>query len=343
MKMKRAIITTGVFVSAMIGAGFASGSEILFYFAKYKREGFFGIIISVLLFSLLEYCILTQAGKRKAYLLEDYISSVSNKYFSKITTATAYFFMLIIFSAMLSGFGEMGNELFGISKKYCSLLLLFCCNFILTKGYKGFETVESVLSVIIVLFLFATGIYLVFFRELTVSAVSIADNAAVSAFGYSGYNILTNTAVLCILARENNKKSALCSSILSGIILLVLMTLFWYILCTYAGKIPLGAIPVLTLCRRHSGVLTVIYTLALIASMLTTAVSSAYSLAVGISPKAGKRTARYMITVIGYFLSAFEFSVLVDKFYRVVGIFSVAFMAIIFYYQIKDLISERKT
>ena len=100
--LKKAFIISGVFISGLIGAGFASGSEILFYFSRYSRLGFFGIILSVFIFSIVLYAVTQRSKNLGTYTLDSYFSSIMNKYLSYLSTAISYLFMLIIFCAMLS-------------------------------------------------------------------------------------------------------------------------------------------------------------------------------------------------------------------------------------------------
>ena len=66
--MKKDFVVSGVYIAAIIGAGFASGSEFVYYFAKFGKLGFLGIVLSSLLFGLMAAWILG-ISKEKGYMV----------------------------------------------------------------------------------------------------------------------------------------------------------------------------------------------------------------------------------------------------------------------------------
>ena len=56
--MKNIVTIVLVIIGALIGAGFASGQEIFSFFYSYGYKGFFGIIVTCVLISILIYKIL---------------------------------------------------------------------------------------------------------------------------------------------------------------------------------------------------------------------------------------------------------------------------------------------
>ena len=84
--LKKAFIISGVFISGLIGAGFASGSEILFYFSRYSKMGFWGIILSVLIFSFIQYIVLIRSKTLKTFTVDEYFRKIMNKPLSILST-----------------------------------------------------------------------------------------------------------------------------------------------------------------------------------------------------------------------------------------------------------------
>ena len=137
--LKNAFIISGVFISGLIGAGFATGSEIYFYFSRYANKGYLGIVLSSFLFALLQYEIITQSHRLSAHTIDEYLSKIMPKGLAAITGVFTYVFMLFILSAMLSGFGEMLYYLWGIKKSAGALIMLLVTAFIISKGYNKKE------------------------------------------------------------------------------------------------------------------------------------------------------------------------------------------------------------
>ena len=87
--------------------------------------------------------------------------------------------------------------------------------------------------------------------------------------------------------------------------------------------IKLGAIPLFTIATRQSALMGYFYSVTLFTSILTTAVSNSYTLEARLSDFMSEKIAHYLVMVLGLFLSGFEFSFIVDKLYRFVGVISV--------------------
>lgn len=329
--MKKAAIISGVFISGLIGAGFATGSEIYFYFSRFGVWGVLGIFLAVAIFAYTQYAVLNQAHIKKAFTLDEYLEKTLKKPLSGLVGIFSYIFMIFILSAMMSGFGEMMYEMYGVKKLFGAILMHVCTILIVKIGYRGFVSTQSVLSVAIIMIITGVCVFILAFEDNHIAVFNPQLSWAGSAVCYVGYNMLTAVAVLCILSRDTDKKSNLFSAVITFVILLILMLIMWYIISEFDGVINLGAMPILRICMHSSNTLAMIYSLAVFFSMLTTAVSSAYALSVKCS--GGFR--EYMVYALSFFLSGFDFSFIVDRLYRVGGVLSFILIIVIIKKEIK--------
>lgn len=336
--LKRAFIISGVFISGLIGAGFATGSEILFYFSRYSRLGFLGIILCVFIFSVTLYAVTQRSKVLETYTIDSYFGSIMNKYLSFFSIIISYLFMLIIFCAMLSGSGELLNNFFGIDKIYGALIMLIFSQLILSKGYKGFLCAQTAMSVFMILSILLFGTYILFFREQNIMVFKPQIDWIISSVSYSSYNLLTACAILCILSKDSDKLTNKRAAILTFSILFPILAILCYIICIYNGMINLGTMPLLTIALRQSNFLGYFYFITIFISMLTTAVSNSYALIDRINKFTSKKFAHYSVLVTGFFLSGFDFEFIVDRLYRLVGIISV----FVLFYITKDFIKNYK-
>ena len=60
--MKVAFKVSAVFIGTIIGAGLASGQEILQFFSFYGINGFYGIILCCVLYMLFSFIVITLWG-----------------------------------------------------------------------------------------------------------------------------------------------------------------------------------------------------------------------------------------------------------------------------------------
>ena len=321
--LKKAFIISGIFISGLIGAGFASGSEILFYFSQYSKMGLWGIIISVLLFSLVLYMVIVSSQSHKTYTLDAYFNQIMNKPLYIISTITSYSFMMIIFCAMLSGSGELFYSVFGIKKLYGMLIMLISTHLILLKGHKGFVSAQSFLSVIIMVSVLLFGAYILFFREQEISVFKTNADWLTSSVSYACYNLLTAIAILCIISKDSDKKTTAKASFITFLLLLPILLILWFIICIYNGMIDLGSMPLLTIAMRQSKLIGYFYFVTIYISMLTTAVSNSYAMISRLSDFSSAKISHYMVMCSAFLLSGFDFEFIVDKLYRYIGILSI--------------------
>ncbi|GFR35148.1 hypothetical protein [Thermobrachium celere] len=63
--MKEELKVAAVFIGTIIGAGLASGQEILQFFSRFGRGSFIGILICFILYILLSLIFINMAYKKK--------------------------------------------------------------------------------------------------------------------------------------------------------------------------------------------------------------------------------------------------------------------------------------
>ena len=322
--MKKALIISGVFISGLIGAGFATGSEIYFYFAKYNNLGYYGIVLSAVLFALLQYIVISQSARLGTHRIDSYLKAIMPDFAAIALSLFSYVFTLFILSAMLSGCGEMLYLLYGIKKSVGALIMLVLALVVITRGYKGFITSQSVMLALITAIIGGVCLYIIFFckKDIPVFANELAW--AGSAVSYTGYNMLGAVAVLCIVSEGISRKSSILSAFFTLAILLVIMGVMGYIINLYKGTVNFGAMPLIDICCMYSYPLAVLYSVAIFASMLTTAISVGYSLISGINAKVkNTKITPYAVFAVAYLLSGTDFSFIVDKLYRGAGAVSI--------------------
>ena len=258
----------------------------------------------------------------KTHSIDGYFKKIMPKPFYIISSVVSYLFMMIVFCAMLAGSGELFSSLFGIKRLYGVLLMLFCTHCILSKGYNGFISAQSFLSVIIIFSILIFSADILLFREKSVPVFNLQLDWGISSVSYASYNLLTSTAILCILAKDCDFNTSRKASLITFIILLPILTVLWYIICIYDGMINLGAMPLLTIAMRQSAFCGYLYSMTIFISMLTTAVSNSYALIARLCDFSNKKIAYAFVMFTGFFASAFDFEFIVDKLYRFTGILS---------------------
>lgn len=328
--MREAFIISGIYVTTVIGAGFASGSEIISYFLKYGKISLLGVALAAILFGLLLYSILKRAEAESVSDFGEYLHLIMPRPTARLIASLTGAFMLVVFVTMCSGAGEVLTSCFGIKREYGIILMTGLCVLIILFGFEGFSACASALSVVICGGIVLCCAYLFFHRETAAPTFAgIADNAVTASVCYVSYNLLTaGFVVVEAAARLKRLRPGVCA-VMSGSILFVLLLSLWGIIGIYYGNTELYEIPMLTICARSGRTVYLLYAAVLFCSMLTTAASGAYSAAACLERHFGKRLSIVLLAAAGCLGGSMSFSFLVGYVYRAMGFLSMLMTAYI--------------
>ena len=321
--MKGVLKVTFAYLAAVIGAGFASGSEILVYFVRYGKNSIIGIVVASILFGLIIYYLLSACVQNKITSFDLLSKTFLDKTTDKFTGVVMIIFMIIMLGAMISGFAEMTWSVLGIKRSVSSLLFTIACAFILCMPEEKIIKWGGYAGLFIVAFICICSIYMINFRAVKVFATSIP--AVASSFVYTAYNALAVCPVICSAAADIKTKME-CKEVgvLSGIFSFCALFLIWSLLMIYYGKIELGQLPMITLASRQGVWLRNIYAVTIIVAVLSSAVANAYGLCLKFSSLfKSKRNTLLFVLLSGWIVASVSFINIVDKLYRYVGIISI--------------------
>ena len=321
--MKNDLIIAGVYIAAVIGAGFASGSEIVHYFASYGNISILGIVVSAVLFGVMAGVILSDSKKMRVNTFMEYTERIFPKKFANIIKAVTIFFMFSVFVAMISGGGETLSQLENVKKHIGVGIILVFTAVVLLFDVRGLMAANGFMSAIMVIGILFICFYIFIYREIEV--FSYSGDWVVSSVVYTGYNILTAGAVLPPMGSFCKKPER--AGFISGAFIFLLLAVLWGIINIYYGKIPLGSLPMLTICKRHGMIISSIYSAILFMAMLTTALANGFAL---VDTVKGNRIIKIgFLTSLGFLFSGISFDFFVKDIYRYAGFIGVFFMIVI--------------
>lgn len=316
---KGILLITGGYAAAVIGAGFASGREIISYFVKYGKGGIIGIITACVIFSVFAYTVLSVCVKYNITSYKKFISTVFKTCLGRnLANATVFICAAASLCVMTACMGEVGNMSLGLYKIVGGSVLCLCLGSILLMNMGKGEKISSVMGAVIVVGVVFTCFYILRFREH--QTVSVITSGTVSGISYAGYNIIGTGAVLAGMSRLiKSGEEALAASVASGLVLFIMIVLMSMVLGIYYGQIDMGEIPMLKMALRQSKLLGVLYGVFLSLAVLTTAVSNGFALLDMIGDRMTKKSAVLWITLTALALSGMGFGPLVDTVYRICG------------------------
>ena len=126
--MKSALKISFAYLAAVIGAGFASGSEIAHYFVRYGKVSGIGVLISSLGFGIFAFLVIDRC---KHYKISDFgslVEKVVPNPLQKYIHAVIALFMAIVLGSMISAFSLLLNDLTGLNTDIGAILFSLAIN-----------------------------------------------------------------------------------------------------------------------------------------------------------------------------------------------------------------------
>lgn len=316
MKKTKKIIMIGLSVAgAVIGAGFATGKEIMLFF---PQKGLWGIISILFSLFLMAVSSLLFCFRRRS---ENKILTIGDKIFECIFT----FFVAASFSVMLSCGGETINESLGISSFIGVIFTYIICILITNFNLKGvyiFNLIASPLMIICTVIVSIKGLTAEVFFNTSPALLSVS---------YCGLNLLSLIPFLKALKlRENDDKSFLGGTFF-GITAVLICGIFIKLVTDKYSDILINAeIPMLKIALTNRGFIGVCYSILIYCAILTTAVSCLFALK--------EKGNVYIITLPLLFTAFLGFESLIKNIYGFFGYIGAVFII----YILLTVIFEKK-
>lgn len=118
---KNVLKLSGAYMAYLIGSGFATGQEVMQFFASYGKAGIAGIFLSALLFCSLGVTLMTRGYELQLAQPGDIFKLYCGKIIGRLVEYFTLLFLFSIVVIMISGTGAIANEHFG-TPTYVGLL-----------------------------------------------------------------------------------------------------------------------------------------------------------------------------------------------------------------------------
>lgn len=324
-----------VFVGTIIGAGLASGQEILQFFTVYGVDGFWGIFLCLFLYMFFSIIIIELSNKYKFKSYKDFLDFVFGK-FSFLSDSIYTFFVFSSNVIMISGSATMLYEYFHIDKRFAVILVcivVLLISLFSTKGIIEFNSLVVPFSTINIIIL---GI-LVFFSEKD-TFYHIIDiykpfktNWIVSSIIYASFNIMSLVGVFTPMMEEiKNKGAFIKGSILGSFILTFIALIINYSLLCYYPQSFSKEVPNIYIARFYGKILPINLLIAIWLEMISTEISDIYSLSNRLKHLFKLNYSQTAIIIISVSIpfAFISFSNLIRLIYPFYGLISLIFLVI---------------
>ncbi len=333
--MKKSGISTfkvaGTYIGTVVGAGFATGQEVIQFFARFGIKGFYGLILTTLMFIVFGYIIMDLGRKLNSHSHLEIIKYSGGRLVGTVIDAIITFFLFGALTAMIAGTGALFTQQYQISAIWGNLLMAVLTAITVLTGIKG--VINAISFVVPFLLTSVIGISLFSIIEsppvlssvvVTAGESELITNWVIAAFLYTSYNTVVSVAILGPLGVEaRDKKAIFNGAILGGLGLGIGSIMIYLALSGDVSNLIHMEVPMVHIAGKISVSIQIIYSIVLIAEIYTTAVGSLFGFASRFTTKSSspmrKKTFIIGTTIVAFFASQLGFSNLVKYLYPVVG------------------------
>ncbi|HHX10328.1 MAG TPA: hypothetical protein GX729_02995 [Firmicutes bacterium] len=350
--MKRARVSVlalaGTYIGTVVGAGFASGQEVLQFFGMFGPLGIPGVIVAVAGFFLFGFACIeigreTGASSHKPVFIE-----ATGKALYPLLDLVTAFFLFGALSAMISGTGSILNQEFGLPWIVGASAMAIATFITVLTGLRGITyAIGSVVP-----FLLA-GVFLISAKVILTNGLHMGlpppdykppvGHWAVSAFNYVSYNILMAAPVLSAIGGIlDTKKQAFTIAALGALGLGAGLLLVYLTIVSSLPGIAGFEIPLARLASQVWKFGQPLYVTIFAAEVYTTAVANLYGISARLIPPGnrGFMLVAFVTTGVALLAASAGFSNLVRVVYPLSGWAGTVFIGGLAVYLVKAFIQK---
>lgn len=283
--MKEELKVASVFIGTIVGAGLASGQEILQFFGSYGVKGYWGIFICCIIYIIFSIVITSLCFKFKFKSYREMILHVLGKRFGYLVDIILTLFIFGGNVIMISGGGAMLNEYLGINKIWGVAIMVGCTLLVSIFSTKGVIAINSFIVPMSTTCIVIMGILVavtphnldVFYNYSSPEFPKVSF--ITSSILYSAFNLIGATGVICPMVYEmKNKTRFIIGCIIGSIVLTVLALIINYSILFYYPQSANNEIPNLFIAKQYGKFLPLFLTIIIWLEMFSTEIGDIYSL-----------------------------------------------------------------
>jgi uncharacterized membrane protein YkvI len=339
------------YIGTVIGAGFASGQEIMQFFTKYGSIGSLLILLSGILFSICGYAIFFLSKHYKAYDYNSFIIKICGPRLSLIYDCIITTFLFFGASIMFSGSGALFEESLGLSRTVGIAIIAIITLLVVLKSVDGILKINSIvvpLLISVILFVLFKTMFSSNVSDFFLNAKNIYTGdifkPIFSLIFYCSYNLVLAVGVLTAFSQDiNDLKILKKGAFIGGFGLMALSFALNICLILYIPAILKFSIPVLYISAMQGVYIKYAVILCIWFEICTTSIANVFSLAKRIAknrPTVYNPTCLFIV-IASIPMAFVDFKRLISFFYPLFGALSMFLIALIFIRFVQIRISDK--
>ncbi|QHW34269.1 hypothetical protein GZH47_28045 [Paenibacillus rhizovicinus] len=335
-RMNKILQIAFTYMGTVVGAGFATGQEILQFFTRFGVMGALTILLATVMFVWLGAKMMLISNDVRAKSYEDVNKVLFGDRFGRWIS---HFMQLVLFgvcAVMLAGAGAIFSENWNISYQSGLLITIAGCFLLLRKGMNAILTVNAIVVPIMLLFTVliiidtvqtpGSGRWLLLTSDFSPVAVWA------SPFLYAAFNLAMAQAVLVPLgAAMEDRKTIVYGSWVGGIGIGFMLLAGHIALSVYMPGIQQFAIPMGGIARELGHGIQWIYIFLIFAEIFTTLIADIYGLTLQLQERL--KLSRTILTTLTlgacYIASQIGFGPLLSTLYPIFGLISLGWLVLL--------------
>jgi uncharacterized membrane protein YkvI len=269
-----------VFTAVILGAGFASGQELLKYFVGYGMYGVWGILLSGVIFSAVGWVTLDICRRHTLTTFSAFARFLLGERLSMVVETLVCAFLFVLLTAMLAASGATMRQGFGWPFAAGVAVMGALSFVILLYDLKGFVRINVILMPFMIVGGIFVGLYAFFNETATAFAgFRFMPNWVLAAGVYASYNLVTGVPVLASASSLSVKrKDALVGGLAGGGVMTLLGLCLALPLYLHYSNVISVEIPFLVITLQYGSLFNWLYLAVLVCAIFTTAISNAFAL-----------------------------------------------------------------
>lgn len=328
--MKKILQLGSAFIGVIVGAGFASGQEILQYFTSFGLLGIIGAVIASALFAYLGMVLMQIGSRMQTTSHRDAIYKISGRYLGVVIDYIIIFTLFGVGVVMIAGAGSNLNQQFEFPYFVGTSLMTILVLIAGMAKVNRFVAIIGSITPFLILIVIILSIYSVLSMDNTFTNLnSIAmeqpttlPNWFISAINYVSFNIAVGASMSLVMGgAQHNEKTAALGGLVGGLGIGVLIILSHLAIFSKIDLVQGYEMPMLQLANQVSPALGFFMAIVLFGMIFNTAASMFFSFGARFVEIGTPKFKAFLVVtlVIAYLLSFFGFTDLVSYFYPLIG------------------------
>ncbi|HEY2420316.1 MAG TPA: hypothetical protein VGI04_02815 [Neobacillus sp.] len=325
-----------VYVGTVVGAGFATGKEIVEFFSRFGFFGFISILMSGYLLVILGSKLMRIAAEINAKSYQEFNTYLFGKWAGRGINFFMLFMLLGVSAVMLAGAGAVFEEQLGLPKNLGVGLTIFFSFLVMMVGTKGLFAVNTFVVPLMISFSLLLMIYSVRIPHFAGQFFFIphADDgwkSVLAPFSYAALNLGLAQAVLVPIANEVKDDWTIKWGGILGGAALTLILISSHITLIMLPNLELYEIPMAVIMKNLAPFLFWIYVLVIYGEIFTSVIGNVFGL--------DRQLKQYMpvptmvsittIFIVCYIIGLVDYGKLLSYLYPLFGYVSLLFFVLL--------------